>query len=218
MIPFVSFVSIKKNMLYLSKVKSMWMSLMKTLRPSEIAVYCDVHQRTVSRWIASGQLKGFKLPGRGNYRVLLADFLQFLQAQQMPMPPALLQAESGVAPAGRVLVIDDEPLYRHAIRRLLQSKGYLVAEAGDGFQAGVQLGLFLPAVVTLDLKMPGLDGFEVLRYIRQQPAFQHVHVIVISGLATQALQEALSLGAVAALQKPFDNQQLLDVLQNLTAS
>lgn len=191
---------------------------MKTLRPSEIAVYCDVHQRTVSRWIASGQLKGFKLPGRGNYRVLLTDFLQFLQLQQMPMPAALLQADPAAVPAGRVLVIDDEPLYRNAIRRLLQSRGYLVAEAGDGFQAGVQLGLFQPAVVTLDLKMPGLDGFEVLRYIRQQSAFAHVHVIVISGLEPSALQEARALGAAATLQKPFDNQQLLDVLLQLTAS
>lgn len=191
---------------------------MKTLRPSEIAVYCDVHQRTVSRWIASGQLKGFKLPGRGNYRVLLTDFLQFLQLQQMPMPAALLQADPTAVPAGRVLVIDDEPLYRNAIRRLLQSRGYLVAEAGDGFQAGVQLGLFQPAVVTLDLKMPGLDGFEVLRYIRQQSAFAHVHVIVISGLEPPALQEARALGAAATLPKPFDNQQLLDVLHQLTAS
>ena len=190
---------------------------MKTLRPSEIAVYCDVHQRTVSRWIATGQLRGFKLPGRGNYRVLLTDFLQFLQTQQMPMPPALLAVEPSVPTAGRVLVIDDEPLYRHAIRRLLQSKGYLVAEAGDGFQAGVQLGLFQPAVVTLDLKMPGLDGFEVLRYIRQQPALQHIHVVVISGLAEPALQDALSLGAAAAFHKPFDNQQLIDVLHHLTA-
>lgn len=191
---------------------------MKTLRPSEIAVYCDVHQRTVSRWISSGQLKGFKLPGRGNYRVLLSDFLLFLQTQQMPMPAALLQAEPDAPVAGRVLVIDDEPFYRHAIRRILQNKGYLVAEAGDGFQAGVHLGLFLPTVVTLDLKMPGLDGFDVLRYIRQQPAFQHIHVVVISGLGESALQEALSLGAAAALQKPFDNQQLIDVLRKLTAS
>ncbi|WP_425289154.1 helix-turn-helix domain-containing protein [Shewanella xiamenensis] len=46
---------------------------MKTLKPSDIAQYCDVHQRTVSRWIAKGQLKGHKLPGRGNYRVLVDD-------------------------------------------------------------------------------------------------------------------------------------------------
>lgn len=191
---------------------------MQTLKPSEIAQYCDVHQRTVSRWISSGQLKGFKLPGRGNYRVLLTDFLQFLQNQQMPMPSALLDADPTLLPAARVLVIDDEPLYRNAIRRVLQSKGYVVAEAGDGFQAGVQLGLFQPSVITLDLKMPSLDGFAVLRYIRQQAALAHIHVIVISGLPEPSLQEALALGAAAIFQKPFDNQQLLHVLHQLTAN
>lgn len=61
---------------------------MKTLKPSDIAQYCDVHQRTVSRWIAKGQLKGHKLPGRGNYRVLVDDFISFLHQQNMPMPEA----------------------------------------------------------------------------------------------------------------------------------
>ncbi len=64
---------------------------MKTLKPSEIAAYCDVHQRTVSRWIAKGELKGHKLPGRGNYRVQLADFLFFLQKYQMPIQAGLPQ-------------------------------------------------------------------------------------------------------------------------------
>lgn len=184
---------------------------MKTLKPGEIALYCDVHQRTVSRWIATGQLKGFKLPGRGNYRVLLEDFLIFLRQQQMPLPPAL-QQQSAVP---RVLVIDDEPLYRSALRRLLQSQGYQVIEAADGFQAGVQLGFSAPQLITLDLAMPGLDGFEVLRFIRQHSALGAIPVVVISGLGDAALQQASQLGAAAVLHKPFDNQQLLDTLQLL---
>ena len=89
---------------------------MKTLKPGEIAAYCDVHQRTVSRWIANGQLKGHKLPGRGNYRVVLDDFVRFLQQQQMPMPLELQQHQvyaANVTEAApeqilteRVLVID----------------------------------------------------------------------------------------------------------------
>lgn len=184
---------------------------MKTLKPSEIASYCDVHQRTVSRWIASGQLKGFKLPGRGNYRVQLSDFLAFLQQQQMPVP-VLLQHQ---LQAPRVLVVDDEPLYRRALRRLLQLQGYLVEEAHDGFQAGLQLALFRPQLVTLDLSMPGLDGLAVLQYINEQQAFAMVQVVVISGLSDNALLQATQLGAAAVFAKPFDNQQLLATLQRL---
>lgn len=187
---------------------------MKTLKPGEIANYCDVHQRTVSRWIASGQLKGFKLPGRGNYRVLLGDFLAFLRQQQMPVPPVLQHQLQ----APRVLVVDDEPLYRRTLRRLLQMQGYLVEEAHDGFQAGVQLTLFQPQLVTLDLSMPGLDGLAVLQYIREQQALATMQVVVISALSDDALLQATQLGAAAVFAKPFDNQQLLATLQQLLSA
>lgn len=181
---------------------------MKTLTPGEIAQYCDVHQRTVSRWIASGQLKGFKLPGRGNYRVVLEDFLSFLQQQKIPVPPSLLSSAS-------VLVVDDEASYRRALQRVLQSAGYQVMQAADGFQAGVLMLQHKPAVMTLDLQMPGLNGFDVLQYIRQHSELSQTRILVISGLEQAQLDKAQDAGADAVLGKPFDNQQLLDTLARL---
>lgn len=181
---------------------------MKTLTPGEIALYCDVHQRTVSRWIASGQLKGFKLPGRGNYRVVLEDFICFLQQQKIPVP------ESLAATSTTVLVVDDEVAYRRAILRVLQSGGFNVMMAADGFQAGVLLHN-KPAVMTLDLQMPGLDGFEVLKYIRQHPELNQTKILVISGLGQTELDKALVSGADATLSKPFDNAHLLDTIARL---
>lgn len=181
---------------------------MKTLTPGEIAQYCDVHQRTVSRWIASGQLKGFKLPGRGNYRVVLEDFLSFLQQQKIPVPPSLLSSAS-------VLVVDDETSYRRALQRVLQSAGYQVMQAADGFQAGVLMLQHKPAVMTLDLQMPGLNGFDVLQYIRQHSELSQTRILVISGLEQAQLDKAQDAGADAVLGKPFDNQQLLDTLARL---
>ncbi len=195
---------------------------MKTLKPGEIAAYCDVHHRTVSRWIASGQLKGHKLPGRGNYRVLLEDFLQFLQHQQMPMPQELLLVLPGRVEAPpvasrkeKVLVIDDEQSYRNAIRRVLFAQGYQLDFAADGFQAGLKISSLKPDLITLDLSMPGLDGFEVIRYIREQPELQSLRILVISGLAEPELHKALSLGADAVLAKPFENDKLLHQVQQL---
>jgi two-component system, OmpR family, response regulator VicR len=199
--------------------------VMKTLKPGEIAAYCDVHHRTVSRWIANGQLKGHKLPGRGNYRVLLEDFLRFLQQQKMPMPEALMPhqpepvaVDVAVTPKERVLVIDDEQSYRNAIRRVLFSEGYQLDFAADGFQAGVKVFSAKPDLITLDLSMPGLDGFEVLRFIRQQPELAAVKILVISGLAQTELEKAKMLGADAVLGKPFENQQLLQQVQHLLQS
>lgn len=182
---------------------------MKTLTPGEIAHYCDVHQRTVSRWIASGQLKGFKLPGRGNYRVVLEDFICFLQQQKIPVPQALTSTTT-------VLVVDDEVAYRRAILRVLQSGGFNVMMAADGFQAGALLLQHKPAVMTLDLQMPGLDGFEVLKFIRQHPEINQIKILVISGLGQTELDKAIAAGADAILSKPFDNAQLLDVIALLT--
>ena len=196
---------------------------MKTLKPGEIAAYCDVHHRTVSRWISQGQLKGHKLPGRGNYRVLLTDFISFLQLQKMPMPPeladSLRESDPEVAPAAtqdrRILVIDDEASYRQAIKRVLFSSGYQLDFAADGFQAGVKIAGGQPDLITLDLSMPGLDGFDVIRYIRQQPELESVRILVISGLGSQELAQAKALGADATLSKPFENNQLLELVQQL---
>lgn len=196
---------------------------MKTLKPGEIAAYCDVHHRTVSRWISQGQLKGHKLPGRGNYRVLLTDFISFLQLQKMPMPPeladSLRESEQEVAPVvvqnSRILVIDDEASYRQAIKRVLFSSGYQLDFAADGFQAGVKIAGGQPDLITLDLSMPGLDGFDVIRYIRQQPELASVRILVISGLGSEELAQAKALGADATLSKPFENSQLSELVQQL---
>jgi len=181
---------------------------MKTLTPGEIAKYCDVHQRTVSRWIASGQLKGFQLPGRGNYRVVLDDFLLFLQQQQMPVPPQLESQQ-------RILIVDDDPSYRRAISRVLNHAGYEVIAANDGFQAGALLLEQSPPLLILDLQMPGLDGYDVLRFIRQRPSLHQLKVLVISGLAQDQLNQALELGANQVLAKPFENDLLLRTVAEL---
>lgn len=194
---------------------------MKTLRPGEIAQYCDVHQRTVSRWIAQGQLKGYKLPGRGNYRVLLNDFILFLQKQKMPIPDDFItDADANAAQhtsIKRILIIDDETEVRNAIRRVLIPCGHDIITAQDGFQAGIKILTAKPDLVTLDLSMPGLDGYEVLQFIRQQPETADIKIVVISGLSDSGLNKALELGADAALSKPFDNEQLRDVVRKLLA-
>jgi excisionase family DNA binding protein len=184
--------------------------MMKTLKPSEIAAYCDVHQRTVSRWIAKGELKGHKLPGRGNYRVQLQDFLVFLQKFKMPVPANLPSLQNP-----SVLVIEDELGYINALKRLFSKEGFEVFAAQDGFAAGVNLLTLKPDLVTLDINMPGLDGFEVLSYIRSHAELCNIKVIVVSGLSALELEQAKQLGADACLMKPFQNAELISLARQL---
>jgi two-component system, OmpR family, response regulator VicR len=185
---------------------------MKTLKPSEIALYCDVHQRTVSRWIANGQLKGHKLPGRGNYRVLVEDFISFLHKQQMPMSTLLASADIDLTSPGkkRILIIDDEPAMRNALQRVLLATQHDIISAQDGFQAGVKIITEKPDLIILDLSMPGLDGFDVIRFVRQHTDLIALKVLVLSGLAEADLAEAVRVGADCAISKPFDNESFLN--------
>jgi CheY-like chemotaxis protein len=72
-----------------------------------------------------------------------------------------------------------------------------------------------PELITLDLDMPGLNGFEVLSFIRQMPELANLKVIVISGLPSEALQKAKDAGADAVLAKPFENTTLKNIIADL---
>lgn len=183
---------------------------LKTLTTGEIAEYCDVNFRTVIRWIERGLLKSYKLPGRGDNRIQPEDFVAFLQENKMPLPDDFAELNR----CGRILIIDDDVAMTNAIERLFKRDGFDVEVANSGFTAGSKLSSFQPALVTLDLSMPGIDGFEVLKLIRAQ-FDSSIKVLVLSALDDVALQKATTAGADSMMSKPFDNQALLSEVNAL---
>lgn len=183
---------------------------MKTLTTGEIASICDVNLRTVIRWIERGELKGFKLPGRGNNRVTQEDFVAFLKSHKMPVPAELLDDGHN-----HILIVDDELPFSKSIQRVLRGAGYETSIANDGFSAGSQLSALKPALMTLDLSMPGLDGFDVIRFVRHSAIISSTRILVVSALNEQELSKALECGADAYLQKPFANSELLASVEML---
>jgi signal transduction histidine kinase/DNA-binding response OmpR family regulator len=98
-----------------------------------------------------------------------------------PIDPALLvRTLNDVVGDGRreVLVVDDDPATRKLFHRTLARQGWHVREAADGRQALSQLEAHCPTVMVLDLMMPNLDGFEVLKQLSERPEFASLHVIV----------------------------------------
>ena len=170
---------------------------------------CRVSFRTVIRWIERGALQAYRLPGRGDYRIEMSALQRFMREHGIPDPDA-----SGGA-AKRVLVVDDEPAMARAIKRVLARAGYETVIAGDGFLAGSLLHTFKPGLMTLDLRMPGIDGFAVLRMLRESRPLPSLKVLVISGEHQDRLHEALAHGADDVLAKPFANEQLLQIVQRL---
>jgi excisionase family DNA binding protein len=180
----------------------------EVLTTGEAARICGVNFRTVSRWIDRGLLQAYKLPGRGDKRVLGEELRRFMREHNIP-------DGSAPAPSRRVLIVDDEPAMAHAIERVLRQAGFETALAANGFEAGAMLSIFKPAVMTLDLRMPGLDGMAVLRFLRQAGSSAPVRTLVVSADSEERLREALALGAHGILRKPFGNEELLAEVERM---
>jgi len=181
------------------------------LTTSEAAKRCGVSFRTVIRWVERGELNAYRLPGRGDYRVPVEELRRFMRAHGIPEP----DAPHGLA--RRVLIVDDEPGMANAISRVLTNARFETRIAADGFLAGSLLHTFKPGLMTLDLRMPNLDGFGVLDRLRETPPPFPLKVLVVSADTSARLDAARARGADAVLAKPFLNEDLLAAVDRLYA-
>jgi len=181
----------------------------ETLSTRDAARRCGVSFRTVIRWAERGELQAYRLPGRGDYRVPVEELRRFMREHGIPEPDEMPGRPK------RVLVVDDEPAMARAIKRVFAREGFETTIASDGFFAGSLLHTFKPHLMTLDLRMPGIDGFGVLRFLRETHFPIPLKVLVVSGDSEEHLKQALALGAHGALCKPFDNEELLAAAREL---
>lgn len=102
----------------------------------------------------------------------------------------------------RVLIVEDDKFLHQLLVKKFASNGFAVAEAIDGNEALAALQKRVPHVVLLDLILPGIDGFEVLRQMRQTPEFSKIPVIILSNLGQQEdIQKGQALGAIDYMVK-----------------
>jgi PAS domain S-box-containing protein len=111
-----------------------------------------------------------------------------------------------------VLVVDDDPHVRPVLVRLLRRYGMRVSSASDGYAALGAVEAQPPDVILLDIKMPGLDGFEVLRRLKARPATAAIPVIILTAddLSDSTRAQGRDLGAHAYLEKPIAYERLIN--------
>jgi len=112
----------------------------------------------------------------------------------------------------KILIIDDDPSLRRVLEYNLQEDGYEVCVAASGSEGLRAFGEFSPTLVITDLKMPGIDGFRVLREIKERSPDTLVMIITAFGAVDTAV-EAMKLGAYDYITKPFNRDELKMVVR-----
>lgn len=117
----------------------------------------------------------------------------------------------------RVLVVEDEPEIQQLIRTMLERVGWEVVSALDVPQAvNILRAKPLPDVMLLDLMLPGIDGYELLRQMRAKPVFDNLPVIIVSALADpDSIRKGLDLGADRYVTKMGIATNLVKTIQDV---
>jgi len=178
----------------------------------EVSRVCGVAPITVGRWIRAGKLKAFRTVG-GHRRILRSDLEAFMEAFGIPGDLGRRSEKTR-----RVMVVDDDEIMVKVLRELIGTLdgAWEVKGAGDGFEAGRLVETFEPALVFLDLMMPGMDGFEVCRRIKSDARTEHTEIVGITGYFTEENREKLkACGAIDLYRKPIDLETLQEILEQI---
>ncbi len=170
----------------------------------QAAKYLGVAQSTIRKWSDVGRVPAFYTPG-GHRRYRRSDLDLFLERSG----PDARRHEGPV-----VLVVDDDPRVRELVLVNLELEGYVVREAGSAAEGLDALDEEAPDLVLLDVMMPQVDGWEMLRRIQERHGPGGIPVVMFSGQA-DAREEATSRGAQGFVGKPFELQRLIDQTKSL---
>ncbi|MBI4396280.1 MAG: response regulator [Elusimicrobia bacterium] len=186
----------------------------KSIGTYKIAEICGVTPSTIGRWIKDGKIPFFRTAG-GQSKVWVRDLVPFLKTHNIPVPPEMTP-EPEEAP--KILIVDDEPEVRTLVSRIVRRTfpEADVHDAGDGFDAGQKVADLQPALIILDLRLPGMDGFRVCQSIRQDDRFRKTRILAMTGYGVDdSRKRVLSLGADDFIAKPFSTTEMSDKMKKL---
>jgi excisionase family DNA binding protein len=175
--------------------ESEWLTL------GQAARFLGVAQSTIRKWSDQGRVPAFYTPG-GHRRYRRSDLERFLERS----------GPGGAMRAGPlILLVDDDAKVRELVRVNLEFEGYTVREAGSAEEGMSAIEDAQPDLILLDVMMPQVDGWEMLRRVQERHGVGAIPVVMFSGKVDERSQaEAEERGAQGFVGKPFDLQQLID--------
>jgi len=179
---------------------------MKTVfTTGEAAEVCKVSQQTIIRCFDSGRLKGFRVPGSRFRRIPREALIAFMKENSIPVD-ALDNGKK------KILVVDDDPEIVELFVDVLERDGrFDVKTAASGYDAGILTHEFSPDLLILDYMLPDINGNVVCQTLRANPNFEHVKIIIVSGVVNQdEINDLLKAGADEFVKKPFNIEKLIE--------
>jgi excisionase family DNA binding protein len=180
------------------------------LTTGDVAKYCGVNLRTVIRWIERGHLKAYKLPGRGDNRIQMDDFLVFLEENRMPMPEALQNSVPNV-----LVVEKDDDIQAQIEKALSGSQPVNIRSVSNGFQAGVLLSSFNPRLIVIDVDSAREETAEIIGYLHSARQDGSTHTLLLSSEPEGDRKRFLKAGADEVLAKPLEATDFVKVFDRL---
>ncbi len=193
------------------------------LTPNQVAELFMVSPVTLRQWAQRGLLEAHTTPG-GHRRYRLDVVREFARRRgvedvlETNLGGALEEEDAEGVPEGevddrkRVLVVDDDRQLNGLLVEMLPQYDdrVIVESAYDGFEAGRKVQSFRPHIVLLDIMMPRVDGFEVCRQLKSDPATMHIRVVAMTGYySPETSRRIMAAGADYLLRKPFPNEEVL---------
>ncbi|MCJ7686082.1 MAG: response regulator, partial [Desulfobacteraceae bacterium] len=164
------------------------------------AEHCGVSRWTIWKCVKAGTLKASLTPG-GHHRILKKDLEAFARKKGM-YPLGNYQPPK----KNKILIVDDDREIREMLTRMLRIHKYETDTASDGFEAGAKVERLKPDLIILDLFMPGMDGFEVCRRLKEDPGSADLKILILTGYdSNQNRERIMAQGADDYLVKPVDN-------------
>jgi excisionase family DNA binding protein len=172
----------------------------------QAAKYLGVAQSTIRKWSDLGRVPAFYTPG-GHRRYRRGDLDAFLESS----------GPGGAEHAGPlVLIVDDDEHMREYVKVNLELEGYTVRAVGSADEGLAAVEEEPPALILLDVMMPRVDGWEMLRRMQERHGVDAIPVIMFSGkVDEESAADAQARGASGFIGKPFDPRQLIDSTKQL---